>query len=55
VTDDRAMHTETSAGLSETDVKELAVMPDGKSFTRAAIAVTPVGNAPKTRRRWAVS
>ena len=50
VRDVRAIQTETSAGSSETDVKEFAVSPMGSSPASAATAVTPVGKAPKTRR-----
>jgi len=51
----RAIHTDTSAGSSETDVKEFAVSPMGSSSANAATAVTPVGKAPKTRRSRAGS
>jgi hypothetical protein len=44
------MQTDTSGGSSETDVNELAASPTGASSIRAAMAVTPVGKAPNTRR-----
>lgn len=47
------MHTEASGGSRDTDVNELAASPTGAPSTNAAMAVTPVGNAPKTRRRSA--
>ena len=45
-----AVQTETTGGSSETDVNELAAMPSGLPSASPATAVTPVGNAPKTRR-----
>jgi hypothetical protein len=44
------MHSDTSAGFSDTDVKELATMPTGALPTIAATAATPDGNAPNTCR-----
>src|ERR1700722_6791303 len=45
-----AVQTETTGGSSETDVNELAAMPSGLPSASPATAVTPVGNAPNTRR-----
>jgi hypothetical protein len=45
-----AMQTETSGGSNETVVNELAVRPTGLAATSEAMAITPVGKAPKTRR-----
>ncbi|MCY1373605.1 hypothetical protein D9M69_608920 [compost metagenome] len=51
-----AMHTRTSAGLRDTEVKELAVKPRGApSASQAVTMVTPVMKVPKTLRRLRVS
>jgi hypothetical protein len=44
VRDARAMHTETRGGVSDTDVKEFAVIPIGTPSATPATAATPVGN-----------
>jgi hypothetical protein len=45
-----AMQTETSGRIQDTEVNELAARPSGVPSASAAIAVTPVRNAPKIRR-----
>ncbi|GEC26642.1 hypothetical protein PSA01_36710 [Pseudonocardia saturnea] len=41
------MHTDTSGGSIETEVKELAANPTGTPSTSAHTAVTPDGKQPK--------
>src|SRR5580700_7181441 len=50
VVDVCAMHKDTSAGSSDTEVKELAAMPTGMLSTTAATTATPDGKAPNTCR-----
>ena len=44
VVDEWAMHTSTRGGSSDTDVKELAAMPDGPSGPWPVMTVTPGGS-----------
>ena len=49
------MHTDTSAGSSETDVNELAASPSGAPSTSAQTATTPLGklaNACRSSSGW---
>src|SRR2546423_13161923 len=55
VDDECAMHTSTSGGSSDTDVKELAARPDGPSGPWPVTTVTPVAKCPRTVRKWALS
>jgi hypothetical protein len=55
MTASRTTHTSTSSGSSETDVKELAVMPWPKPPARAVSTVIPVANMPTASRYWRLS
>jgi hypothetical protein len=47
----RATLTATNGGASEMDVNEFTAIPTGRSWTKAAMPTTPVGNAEKARRK----
>jgi len=55
VLDEWAMHTSTSGGSSDTDVNELAAMPDGPSAPWPVTTVTPVAKCPRIVRNSALS
>jgi len=55
VVDEWAMHTSTSGGSSDTDVKELGRHPDGRSGPWPVTTVTPVAKCPRTVRKRALS
>ena len=51
----RSRHHRISGGLSETEVKELTVMPNGPSSVWAVTTQTPVAKPPRARRKAVTS
>src|ERR1017187_6606773 len=52
----RSTHTRTSGGVSETEVKELAVMPcEAPEASRTVTTVMPLANLPQMRRNCCCS
>jgi hypothetical protein len=52
MTASHSTQTSTSGGSSETEVKELAVMPWPNPPARAVSTVIPVANMPTASRYW---